>query len=78
MNKWKAKLRAWLIEIVREAIRIERGAGLFTSMPSPTMTREAIPKASLSPTILAVISDFEQMQSESIAEQVKYYEPKQL
>lgn len=72
--KWKAKLRAWLIDLVREAIRIERAAESlprFRKAPDPPPFDAKTVKV-----IIELEPSFEQMQAEAIREQEKYYEPK--
>lgn len=74
----KAKLRAWLIDLVREAIRIERAAS------QPVRTGANVADAATSslksqrqPTPLVHLEpSFEQMQADAIKAQEKYYEPK--
>lgn len=88
---WKAKLRAWLIDIVREAIRIEDAEILlrnnfFQSRPtgsiprlSPMSWREDIASKPVTSTPIPVQEkSFEQFQDESIAEQATYYAPKEI
>lgn len=92
IKRWKAQLRAWLIDLVRDAVRLEsyqqRGnIGLHVeAVESPIWTAERIKqsepalKAKAKPApIRTPIPDpsFEQMQAEAIQAQEKYYEPAQ-
>lgn len=81
MDRLKAKLRAWLIALVREAVRLEQVAwqhefdrriveGESSGDPTPT-----IRTMSKSQSIFSEPS-FDQMQAEAIKEQEKYYEPR--
>lgn len=71
MGQLKARLRAWLIDLVREAVRAEM---ILESQIFPAMGGVAVydgrPKAPAPP------SDptFEQMQDMSLREQEKFYE----
>jgi hypothetical protein len=70
----KARLRAWLIDLVREAIRIEMGAYTFV-MPTDfaaAVTRKA---TSLKPASKPVNPEpsFEQMEREALEQQEKHY-----
>lgn len=94
---WKTKLRSWLIDLVREAIRIERTdsnlsvilpdlENIRTATPYPGRVFSGVTKEAWDSTnrptanhqSIQAEKSFEQIQVESIAEQVKYYEPKQL
>lgn len=79
----KARLRAWLIELVREAIRVERVAEGYALMPVATRcSMVGMPQTVIraSKPVTATVTkvpekSFEQMQSESLAAQEKYYAP---
>lgn len=73
----KAKLRAWLIELVREAIRSERtlehkkiDVSVFAH-PEDKLSRPM--KTESAPIVIA--PSFEQLQAEALAAQEKFYEP---
>lgn len=67
----KDKLRAWLIDLVREAIRIERVASQIPVRATPSKPARTEPK----PQPIHVDTSFEQMQAEALKAQEKYYEP---
>lgn len=69
----KAKIRAWLIDLVREAIRIERVASQIPVRATPSKSARTEPK----PQPINVDTSFEQMQAEALKAQEKYYEPAQ-
>lgn len=79
--KFKAKLRAWLIDLVREAIRLERGArhpfkperSVFSDFTLPPVNFSAVAEISASP--VHIEPSFEQLQAEALAAQEKFYEP---
>lgn len=76
----KARLRAWLIDLVREAIRIERVADRYTVQPEGVVRFSERQVAALVPHAakeVVTISEpsFEQMQAEALKAQEKYYEP---
>jgi hypothetical protein len=82
-----AKLRAWLLEIVREAIRLELKRVPFQSQVSSSYIKQSLPPLkfegvaeyqapkSEKPTASPPPPEpsFEQLQDESIAEQEKHY-----
>jgi hypothetical protein len=85
----KARLRAWLIDLVREAIRIERTAELLNKHPTrfvgtmaprmapvPMSYSDALSQAAAAPQVIPFEPSFEQLQSEALQAQEKYYEPK--
>lgn len=77
--RWKARLRAWLIDLVREAIRIEM-KGYTMVMPSDfadavIRKQKPNPQTHIQPSIIQVEPSFEQMQAEALKAQEKYYEP---
>lgn len=88
MKTLKAKLRAWLIDLVREAIRLDRKQQLGlngieyvnraanTGSFSAVMRDSASKPVTATPTPLAE-KTFEQFQDESIAEQANFYAPKE-
>lgn len=84
MRKLKAKLRAWLIDLVREAIRIEFAAHRFEQEKFafdnfPTYARRVPASKPVTATpIPTQEKSFEQFQDESIAEQATYYAPKEI
>lgn len=92
MGQLKAKLRAWLIDLVREAIRIERYAEqnrkaisfpLREESPECLKQKFRYVEDVASKPVTATVTEvqektFEQLQSESIAAQEKYYEPAKL
>lgn len=85
LRKLKARLRAWLIDLVREAIRIERAAATQPTMPNKNDALECMfyperyaGKAASKPVTATSIEvgekSFEQMQAEALAAQAKHYE----
>lgn len=76
---WKARLRAWLIDLVREAIRSEQVQpgntfSLKSEYPKGASSAENAKQAASAPIVLE--PSFEQLQADSIREQENYYEPK--
>lgn len=87
----KAKLRVWLIDLVREAIKLEAKQALglngneYTHLKANTKSVAAIKRAE--PEIIPQKTEkgagftitftpsFEQMQAEALKAQEKYYEP---
>lgn len=70
----KAKLRAWLIELVRDAIRMECvSIQPVGTAPKPSVTVRAVEATAkqLGP----IEPSFEQMQADAIQAQEKYYAP---
>lgn len=91
MHRMKARLRAWLIDLVREAIRVERlkeqgvyDAEFLARHPfleklrpvAPIRTAEQLIAAVNETEPIVLEPSFEQMQADAIAEQRKFYEPK--
>ena len=80
--KFTAKLRAWLIDLVREAIRLEWCEQNKIPIPMKTVSgitfhpfaQPASKPVTATPTPVTD-KTFEQLQAESIAAQEKYYEP---
>jgi len=73
----KAKFRAWLIELVREAIRMERATSqTYTNVRmhkiEPFVTAKKEPSEAQP---VSLEPSFEQMQAEALKAQEKYYEP---
>jgi hypothetical protein len=81
---FKAKLRAWLIDLVREAIRIEHTAEYSIPKTTPKMRAPFnLPPPLIKPTNVELTPivfepSFEQMQADAIKEQEKFYEPTRL
>jgi hypothetical protein len=80
IGKWKASLRAWLIALVREAIRAEnleeKHLQAEVSVAATLSVSKTEPLGS-NPSFRAISEpSFEQMQAEAIKEQEKYYEPR--
>lgn len=87
---WKAKLRAWLIDLVREAIRSEMaviavGGDLMATVPNPTYfpVHGGLPiqparsySDALAKASASIVPSFEQMQAEALKAQEEFYEPK--
>jgi len=77
----KTKFRAWLIDLVREAIRSERvQPGNTYSLVSastllPDNPKTPAPKSYTDVLDRALNPSFEQMQAEALKAQEKYYEP---
>jgi hypothetical protein len=75
----KYKLRAWLIGIVREAIRIERASiqPIRSTAPKPPFAVKQV-EAEARKTVesIHVELSFEQMQTEALKEQEKHYDPR--
>lgn len=73
----KAKLRSWLIELVREAIRSERvqPGNTYTLVAGPTLIPDNPVRPSLKAAPIVIAPSFEQLQAEAIAAQEKFYEP---
>ena len=84
LSELRARLRAWLIALVREAIRIERAANqpvVAGKIPlifheGELSTRYDINKVASKPVTVSEPS-FEQMQTAAIQEQEKHYAPQQ-
>lgn len=76
----KARLRAWLIGIVREAIRVERYAEQHPLTPNTLAAIEQIKSRAINSSIppISLEPSFEQMQADSIAAQEKFYEPRRV
>jgi hypothetical protein len=75
---WKAKLRAWLIDLVREAVALEISQYAISAGPTTKwqVSDAIIPKGKAA--VIAAIPielSFEQMQAEALKAQEKYYEP---
>lgn len=84
ITKWKLRLRAWLIDLVREAIRTEMidqsqifpaKGGIAVYDPGPAWPQKVASKPVTSTSTVGPEKTFEQFQAESIAEQEKFYEP---
>ena len=78
--KLKAKLRAWLIDLVREAIRMENAPrDPVEAMRRRMPERPPAPHPMMQPepigALLTITPSFEQLQAEAIAAQEKFYEP---
>lgn len=76
---WKIKLRAWLIDLVREAFRLELGK-YSVVMPSDfasMVSSKAAQAKTASRPAATVVSEpsFEQQERDSIAAQEKHYAP---
>lgn len=73
MGQLIAKLRAWLIELVREAIRIENQSQNYVKYSNGNIAKRPalIPVVKVS--IPITDPTFEQMQAQSIEQQEKYY-----
>jgi hypothetical protein len=84
----KAKLRAWLIDLVREAIRIEAKAKQFSdkygddslaiyraTADSYASRPDAAVMTNISANATTFEPSFEQMQAEALKAQEKYYGP---
>ena len=69
----KAKLRAWLIELVREAVRIECAEWKMIPPKFQDGTLAKLPEAPKQQ-VVAVEPSFEDIQAMAIKEQEKYYE----
>lgn len=90
MQSIKGRLRAWLIELVREAIRVEMTAQSYSWFQVKKMELKTengvdasyppLPplraQGKVKPDPLPTELSFEQIQANAIAEQEKYYEPK--
>ncbi len=74
IDRWKAILRAWLIDLVREAIRLERAAIQPISGQNAYVAQTKNPASN--PVTVSEPS-FEQMQATAIQEQEKHYAPQQ-
>lgn len=80
MKKYKAKLRAWLIDLVREAIRVEFPV-VRDSIERAVMVRGKVPTVVYidpepNPATIQVEPSFEQMQADALKAQEEFYEPK--
>jgi len=77
----KAKLRAWLIDLVREAIRSEavQPGNTYSLVSAPTPDNPAVSRPRLKPApseeSVHIEPSFEQMQADALKAQEKYYEP---
>lgn len=77
----KAKFRAWLIDLVREAIRSEAvqpgNTYSLVSAPAPDNPAVSCPRLKPAPSEepIRIEPSFEQMQAEALKAQEKYYEP---
>ncbi len=74
---WKQRLRAWLIDIVRDAIRLEREAQAYAEQVKrsvqPTSHIPLAVKPASNVVTTPIDKSFEQLERESITEQEKYY-----
>lgn len=76
----RAKFRAWLIDLVREAIRTEFPA-VRDSVERAVMVKGKVPAvvyidpAKAKTESIPIEPSFEQMQAEALKAQEKYYEP---
>jgi hypothetical protein len=89
VKRWKAALRTWLVQLVRDAIRLEfpvirdsleramavKGKTPIMVYVDPSVTSKGTKPASnpLTPTIID--PSFEQLQADAIMAQGKFYEP---
>lgn len=72
IQRWKAEFRMWLVDLVRDAVRVELLAFTYVKLNPPL-----IPKPK--PPAVPVVTEpsFEQMQTQAITEQEKFYAPKE-
>jgi hypothetical protein len=72
IQRWKAEFRMWLVDLVRDAVRIELLAFTYVKL---TPHLDVKPKPPVVPAVTE--PSFEQMQAQAIEAQTKFYEPKE-
>ena len=76
---WKVKLRAWLIDLVREAIRMEQPRAPFLSGMIPADTENSNTLRFRATTVInsepPIDPSFEQMQADALKAQKEFYAP---
>ena len=72
IQRWKAALRIWLVDLVRDAVRVELLQFTYVKL-APL----GAPKTK--PPSIPVVTEpsFEQLQTQAIAEQEKFYQPQE-
>lgn len=72
IQRWKAEFRMWLVDLVRDAVRIELLEYTYVRTNPPVAVK---PKPPVVPAVTE--PSFEQMQAQAIEAQTKFYAPKE-
>jgi hypothetical protein len=74
--KWRAELRAWLLQIVRDAVRLELIAASYANQVPAIKPIAVMPKPASKPLTSQIHEpSFEQMERQALQGQVNFYEP---